>query len=63
MDKLRIKPKFVVDTKGKKKAVILSYKEFQELLEDIEDLRDVSIRQKEPVKDFTEYHSKRIKKK
>ncbi|MCX7716120.1 MAG: hypothetical protein N2Z73_01730, partial [Endomicrobia bacterium] len=60
--KLTIKPEFIIDTKGKKRAVIISYKHYQELLEDLEDLRDIVKREKEPEHNFTEYHQKRTKK-
>ncbi len=63
MQELTIKPNFVVDEKGKKKAVIISYKEFEELLEDLEDLREVVLREKEPSRPFSEYHKERIEKK
>ena len=33
------KEKFITDDKGRKKAVILDIKHYQELLEDLEDLR------------------------
>lgn len=63
MHEVTIKPDFVVDKKGKKKAVIIGYKEFEELLEDLEDLRDIAIREKEPSRPFSEYHKERIRKK
>ena len=39
---------YVTDEAGKKTAVILSIKEFQELLEDINDLAAVAERREEP---------------
>ncbi|MEW6556573.1 MAG: hypothetical protein AB1349_04370 [Elusimicrobiota bacterium] len=56
------KPKFIVDEKGKRKEVILNLKDYQELLEDLEDLRDVALRQFEPTRSFREYHNERMKK-
>ena len=41
-------PQYVTDEKGKKKAVILPISEFEELLEDIEDLATVAERREEP---------------
>ena len=35
------KPKFIIDEKGNKVSVILSIKEYNELLEDIHDLKIV----------------------
>ncbi|MSQ15458.1 MAG: hypothetical protein EXR50_06310 [Dehalococcoidia bacterium] len=43
-----IKHQFIIDAKGKKKAVILSLKEFKELLEDLEDLTLIAERRGEP---------------
>lgn len=39
---------YVVDAKGKKKAVILSIERYRELLEDLEDLAVMASRDKEP---------------
>ncbi|MEW6040039.1 MAG: type II toxin-antitoxin system prevent-host-death family antitoxin [Elusimicrobiota bacterium] len=58
-----LKPEYVVDKKGKRKAVILSYKEFERLIEDINDLRDIAVREKEPSRPYAEYHRERIAKK
>jgi len=64
MNKLKlIKPKFIVDKNGKKEAVVLSYEEYKRILEDLEDLRDVAIRQNEPSCLFSDYHKERMKKK
>ena len=64
MNKLKlIKPKFIVDKNGKKEAVVLSYEEYKRILEDLEDLRDVAIRQNEPSRLFSDYHKERMKKK
>jgi hypothetical protein len=43
--------------------VVLSYEEYKRILEDLEDLRDVAIRQKEPSRLFSDYHKERMKKK
>ena len=43
-----IRPQYITDEKGQKKSVILSISEFQELLEDIEDLATVAERRNEP---------------
>jgi len=43
------KQQFIVDQKGKKHAVILPIREYEELLEDIHDLAKIGERQNEPV--------------
>ncbi len=43
----KIKPKFIIDENGEKKSVILSVTEFNELIEDIEDLAKVAERREE----------------
>jgi PHD/YefM family antitoxin component YafN of YafNO toxin-antitoxin module len=40
-------PDFVTDQNGKRKAVILSFEEYEELLEDLDDLAVVAERQSE----------------
>jgi len=37
-----IKPKYLVDEKGQKKAVVLSLKEYENIMELIEDLEDTN---------------------
>ena len=37
-----IKPKYLVDEKGHKKAVVLSLKEYEDIMELIEDLEDAN---------------------
>jgi len=37
-----IKPKYLVDEKGQKKSVVLSFKEYKNILELIEDLEDAN---------------------
>jgi len=48
------KPKFIVDENGKKVSVILSIDEYNELLEDIHDLKVVIERHKEETLSFDE---------
>jgi len=43
----KVHPKYIIDDKGKKKSVVLSLSEFQELIEDIEDLAAVAERRDE----------------
>lgn len=58
MEKLKkIKPKFIIDEKGEKKSVILSVTEYNELLEDIEDLAKVAERREE----YTLSHEELVK--
>jgi len=45
----KIKPEFITDESGKKKAVIISIEEFEELMEDLEDLAAIAERRDEPV--------------
>ena len=42
-----IKPRYIIDEKGEKKSVILSVAEYDELIEDIEDLAKVAERREE----------------
>lgn len=41
-------PQYITDGKGNKKSVILPLPEFEELIEDIEDLAKVAERREEP---------------
>jgi PHD/YefM family antitoxin component YafN of YafNO toxin-antitoxin module len=50
--------RFVVDRKGKKKAVIIPIKEYRELLEDLHDLAVVAERRDEPTIGFTRLKEK-----
>lgn len=43
-----IKPEYVTDNDGEKKAVILPIEDYQELMEDIEDLAILAERREEP---------------
>jgi hypothetical protein len=51
---------FIVDETGKKKAIVLSLKEYEELLEDIHDLAVIAERRDEPIISFDEL-KKRLK--
>ena len=44
----RIKKQFIVDEKGTRTAIILPIKEYEELLEDLEDLAIIAERRHEP---------------
>lgn len=44
----RAKKQFIVDEKGRKTAIILPIKEYEELLEDLEDLATIAERRNEP---------------
>ena len=54
------KEQFVVDEKGKRKAVILPLEEYEELLEDLHDLAIVAERQQEETISLEEFE-KRLK--
>ncbi len=45
----KLKPEFITDESGKKKAVIISIEKFEELIEDLEDLAAIAERRDEPV--------------
>ena len=45
----KLNPEYVIDVNGNKKAVILSIEEYQELIEDMQDLAVVAERREEPV--------------
>lgn len=61
-NRILVHPKFIVNAKGKKEAVILSYEEYQELIENMEDIKDAVLRKNEPSRLFSEYHRNRMKK-
>ena len=44
----KLKPQYIIDENGKKTSVIISFSEFIELLEDLEDLAVVAERREEP---------------
>lgn len=56
------KRQFVVDEKGRKKGVLLTMREYQELLEDLEDLAIIAERKNEPSEPF-DVVKKRLEKK
>jgi PHD/YefM family antitoxin component YafN of YafNO toxin-antitoxin module len=45
----KLKPEYVIDEKGHKKAIILSIAEYEELMEDLQDLAVLAERREEPV--------------
>lgn len=52
---IKIRQKFIVDAKGNRKAVVLPYRKYQNLLEDLADLAVVAERRKDKTvshKDF-----------
>ena len=44
----KLKERFITDKKGRKEAVILDVRTYEELLEDLEDLYIIAERKKEP---------------
>ena len=56
----KLQTQYIVDKKGKKTAVLLPLKEYEELLEDIHDLAVIAERKDEPVISFAEL-KKRLK--
>jgi PHD/YefM family antitoxin component YafN of YafNO toxin-antitoxin module len=60
-NKTRHPGSYIVDDKGRKKSVILDLKTYEELLEDLEDLRLVAERKNEPASSL-EQVEKRLKK-
>lgn len=48
------KERFIIDDKGRKKAIILDIKLYQEILEDLEDLRLLAERRNEPTSSLEE---------
>jgi len=59
MEKLR--ERYIIDEKGKKKAIILPIEEYEELLEDLHDLAIIAERRDESTITFEEL-KKRLKK-
>ena len=45
----KLNPEYVIDVNGDKKAVILSIEEYEELIEDLQDLAVLAERREEPV--------------
>ena len=58
----RTKKQYIVDEKGQKTAVILPIKEYEELLEDLEDLALIAERRNEPTEPL-EVVTERLEKK
>ena len=58
---IKIREKFIVDEKGKKTAVIIPYRKYEELLEDVHDLAIIAERRHE--KSITHEEMKRRLKK
>ena len=52
--------RYIVDAKGKKRAVIIPMKEYRELLEDLHDLAVVAERRDEPVISSAKLKEKRL---
>ncbi|SFM81065.1 prevent-host-death family protein [Thermodesulforhabdus norvegica] len=52
------KERYIVDEKGKRTAVVLPLKEYEELLEDLHDLAIVAERRDEPSVSFDELKKK-----
>ncbi len=44
---LHLRPKFIVDAKGKKKAVVISFDAYEKLMEDLADLAAAAERKEE----------------
>lgn len=47
-------PEYITDAKGRRKSVILSIHEFEELMEDLHDLAVLAERKEEPTASHTE---------
>ncbi|MFH1884656.1 MAG: hypothetical protein ABIL62_18315 [Planctomycetota bacterium] len=45
----KLNPEYIIDVNGDKKAVILSIEEYEELIEDLQDLAVLAERREEPV--------------
>ena len=45
----KLKPQYITDKSGKKTAVILPIREYEELVEDIQDLAIIAERREEPL--------------
>ena len=58
-----IKPKYITDGKGHKKAVVINVKDYENLLEFIEDLEDANdlLKAEREAKDFIPYNEFRKK--
>lgn len=64
MSRLRLEPKYITDSNGVKKAVVLDIKQYEKLLarlEEAEDIEYVKSVQNEPTEDYHEYRKRRLK--
>ena len=55
MQTLTTHPKYIVNDKGKKTSVILPLKDYENLLQEIEDLADIAERRNDPVKEHSDF--------
>jgi hypothetical protein len=46
---LQLRPKFIVDAKGRKKSVVIPFDAYEKLMEDVADLAAVAERRDEPM--------------
>jgi PHD/YefM family antitoxin component YafN of YafNO toxin-antitoxin module len=51
----KIHPQYIVDENGKKRSVILSIKEFEEMIEDLDDLACIAKRKDEKTTSHQEF--------
>ncbi|MES9856580.1 MAG: hypothetical protein ABW166_08270 [Sedimenticola sp.] len=51
----QLHPEFITDEKGKRKSVVLPIADFQELINDLEDLAIVAERRGEPTTSHTDF--------
>jgi hypothetical protein len=65
---VKVHPQYIIDAEGKKIAVVLPLKEFESLIEELEEIKDVMLYDKAKEEDtgerisFSEYVKKRKKK-
>ena len=52
---IKISEQFIVDGRGHKKAVVIPYREYEELLEDLHDLAVIADRKDEEVEDWGKF--------
>lgn len=45
---VKLKERFITNEKGRREAVVLDVRDYEELLEDVEDLQIIAERKKEP---------------
>ncbi|MEW6208590.1 MAG: hypothetical protein AB1631_09500 [Acidobacteriota bacterium] len=66
MTRLKLQPKYITDSKGIKTAVVLDLKQYEkllDLLEEIDDAEYVKSAQNEPTEDYHQYRKRRFKNK